>query len=215
MTTHTPSKVMHISDCVTTLDWLRHGETQGDDIFRGSTDVPLSTAGWEQMHQAVDSLRPWQFLVSSPLKRCAEFTMMLGKELAINPYLENHMSEICFGEWEGKKPQEVWQTSPEAMRAFWEDADQFPPPGGERLSDFYARVIDGFNNVIDQFRGQHGLIVCHGGIIRMVIAHILSMPLQAAMRIQVPYACVSRIIIYHHATEPDVMSLDFHNGSIK
>jgi Lhr-like helicase len=47
------------------------------------------------------------------------------------------------------------------------------------------------------------------------VAHILSMPLQAAMRIQVPYACVTRLHIYHHEAEPDVMSLDFHNGQLK
>ena len=31
------------------IDWLRHGETQGGNRFRGRTDDPLTPAGWRQM----------------------------------------------------------------------------------------------------------------------------------------------------------------------
>lgn len=210
-----PSKVMYTSECVTTIDLLRHGVTQGDDIFRGSIDVPLSVDGWEQMKNSVEPYQQWKFLVSSPLKRCSEFASTLSDQLSIKLQLESHFKEISFGQWEGQKPQTVWEATPEAMRAFWQDADQFPPPEGERLSHFSSRVITGLNKVIHDFRGQHGLIVCHGGVIRMLVAHVLSTPLQAAMRIQVPYACVTRLHVYHHPSEVDVMSLDFHNGKLK
>lgn len=211
----TTSKVMHTSDDITTIDLLRHGATQGDDIFRGSIDVPLSSDGWSQMKKTVGTYQQWQFLVSSPLSRCAEFAAILSDQLSVPLHLEPHLKEINFGLWEGQKPQSVWKKTPDALQAFWQDADRFPPPEGERLSHFQARVIKGFQKVISDFRGCHGLIVCHGGVIRMVMAHVLSTPIQAAMRIQVPYACVTRLHIYHHSSEPDVMSLDFHNGKLE
>ena len=31
------------------LDLLRHGETEGGTRYRGTTDDPLTAAGWEQM----------------------------------------------------------------------------------------------------------------------------------------------------------------------
>ena len=40
---------------VTTVDLLRHGESEGGEIFRGSIDVPLTEMGWQQMQSAVDA----------------------------------------------------------------------------------------------------------------------------------------------------------------
>jgi broad specificity phosphatase PhoE len=211
----TQSKVIHASECVTTLDLLRHGATGDDDIFRGTIDLPLSSKGWQQMEKAVGDYHAWTFLVSSPLLRCREFALTLSEKLSIKLLIEPNIKEMNFGRWEGQKPKEVWEKTPEAMRQFWQDADLYPPPEGERLSHFQERVMLGLNETLNHYRGQHGLIVCHGGIIRLIVAHILSMPLQAAMRIQVPYACVTRLHIYHHEAEPDVMSLDFHNGQLK
>lgn len=214
MVTMMPNKVMHVSNTVTVVDLLRHGETQGEDIFRGSIDVSLSDQGWTQMQKSVGDFSQWQFLVSSPLKRCADFATTLSTQFSIPLHIEDNLKEISFGQWEGQPPQAVWEQTPDALRAFWQDADRFPPPGGERLSHFQSRIIQGFYGVITKFRGQHGLIVCHGGVIRMLVAYVLSMPLQAAMRIQVPYACVTRLHIYHHESESDVMSLAFHNGQL-
>lgn len=210
----TQSKTIHASDCVTTIDLLRHGATDGDDIFRGAIDVPLSPEGWQQMKKAVGDYNAWQFLVSSPLLRCCEFASTLSNQLSIPLHIESNLKEISFGQWEGQKPQTVWEKTPDAMRDFWKDADLYPPPGGERLSHFQSRVISGFATIVNRYRGQHGLIVCHGGVIRQIVAHVLSMPLQASMRLQIPYACVTRLHIYHHEMEDDVMSLDFHNGQL-
>jgi alpha-ribazole phosphatase len=209
------SKIIYTSDTVTTIDLLRHGQTGSDDVFRGYIDVDLSEAGWHQMADAVGDFNEWRFLVSSPLKRCLLFAKNIGKQNTLAVHIEPHLKEIGFGTWEGQKPQAVWEQNPDAMKSFWLDPENNPPPEGERLSHFYARVVEGLHNTLTQFKGQHGLIVCHGGVVRMMIAHVLSIPLKEAMRIQVPFASVSRLQFYHHEHEPDTMSLVFHNGVFK
>ena len=57
----------------THVDLLRHGEVEGGERYRGSTDDALSARGWEQMRAAVGDACAWTGIVSSPLKRCAEF----------------------------------------------------------------------------------------------------------------------------------------------
>ena len=40
---------------VTTIDFLRHGECEGGNIYRGSTDVVLSRCGYRQMERVTDA----------------------------------------------------------------------------------------------------------------------------------------------------------------
>ena len=58
---------------VTTVDVLRHGQCQGGQIFRGSTDVLLTDLGWQQMEQALENYQGWEAVVASPLRRCQLF----------------------------------------------------------------------------------------------------------------------------------------------
>jgi len=59
----------------TYIDVIRHGEPVGGRRYRGySVDDPLTKKGWAQMRAAVPETPPWQHIVSSPLKRCLEFS---------------------------------------------------------------------------------------------------------------------------------------------
>ena len=53
------------------IDLLRHGDT-GQRSYRGQLDDPLSTLGWSQLRAAIFG-RSWDAIVTSPLRRCAEF----------------------------------------------------------------------------------------------------------------------------------------------
>jgi len=68
------------------------------------------------------------------------------------------------------------------------------PPGGEAVTDFYQRTIDGFDRWQQTLAGKRVLVVCHGGVIRMVLANVLGIPLERSFTgFAVPYACRSRI----------------------
>jgi len=66
--------------------------------------------------------------------------------------------------------------------------------------------------LLQQHKGESVLLVCHGGVIRVLIAKLLSMPSSALPKLSVPYGCVSRIQIHHQAGHDDWSQLVFHGG---
>lgn len=178
-------------------------------MIRGSRDDPLSDIGWSQMWSAVGQANPWHEIVSSPLSRCAAFARELGRHLELSVHEERRFQEIGFGDWEGADPVELYESVPEAVTNFWSDPAAHPPPGGEPFGQFQKRVVAALESVIENHRSRHVLVVCHGGVIRMLIAHVLGMPPVNMFRMEVPYAAVSRIQI-----QDGIARLVFHCGKL-
>jgi alpha-ribazole phosphatase/probable phosphoglycerate mutase len=240
-----------MTDAVTTVDLLRHGEPAGGPRFRGTTDDPLSELGWQQMRATVGTQLPWEVVVSSPLRRCAAFAEWLAgtlpplkkgggggfkggsgngsvswddSEIPPDPpfpkggmgslEVEPRFAEIAFGEWEGRTAQELLEASPDALAAFWRDPVIHTPPGGEPFDAFAMRVVAAWDALLAHHEGQSVVLVTHAGVIRLILAHVLGMPLANLFRVEVPFAGLSRIrvegrgadalpqLIFHGRTRP-------------
>lgn len=196
----------------TVIDLLRHGEPDGGQKFRGSVDDPLSVRGWEQMRAAVGADPQWQAIISSPLIRCAAFADELAERLELPLQIVPAFSEIGFGVWEGCSVAEVHEREPAALGRFWRDPVAHPIPGGEPLVDFDRRIRQAWAALLEEYRGQHVLLVTHGGVIRMVLRQLLDMPLQRIWRIEAPFASLTRIRI--HCDPNAEPHLVFHNGRL-
>jgi broad specificity phosphatase PhoE len=205
---------------VTTVDLLRHGRTTADDILRGRIDVPLSDEGYQQMQQRVASYldtdqqprAPWHNIVSSPLQRCAKFAGDLNQQHNIPITINDEFLEMDFGDWDGRDFAELKAQDPELFANIWRRPDKYQPPNGETFSGFSKRIGSAWHNLIEQHQGQHVLLVCHGGVIRALLGEIMQTPLTALSRIEVPYACLSRIRLYHQRGNPEPWpQLVFHN----
>ncbi len=177
----------------TFIDLLRHGEPVGGMKFRGETDDPLSESGWAQMRAAVADTRRWDVVVTSPLKRCAAFAAELAARLDLPLETEERLREIGFGAWEGLTPTQVAAAEPEALEQFWCNPAQHTPPGGESLDAFGCRVAAAWSDLLQRHGGKRILVVCHGGVIRLIVAQMLAMPFANLFRLDVPYAAACRI----------------------
>jgi alpha-ribazole phosphatase len=93
--------------------------------------------------------------------------------------------------------QEVWQENPELVARFYDDPSAVTPPGGESTADAQSRVVAGWQALMQQCAGDQLLLVCHGGVIRLLLGHLLAMPLAAVMRLYIPYASMARVQVYH------------------
>ncbi len=161
------------------LGLLRHGETEGGEMFRGHTDDPLTPAGLAQMQAAVANDPHWQRVISSPLRRCAEFAQAFARRRALPLTFDARLKEIHFGQWEGRSAADLMADSPEALTRFWTDPDANPPPGGESLSRFQARVLEAWEEIVAADAAQRTLIVTHGGVIRVLLCHLSQRPVTA------------------------------------
>ncbi|MBF0589079.1 MAG: alpha-ribazole phosphatase family protein [Magnetococcales bacterium] len=174
----------------TLVDMLRHGEPQGGSKYRGTVDDPLSETGWAQMRGTVAKAQPWGRIITSPLKRCAEFAHELGGRMEIPVVVDERFVEFHFGRWEGRTADEILQDDGERLKSFWKDPLNNPPPDGEHLRDFCDRVATGWDALQEQYQGEHILLVAHSGIIRAAISHILGMPPAYLSRMMVPFAAL-------------------------
>jgi len=197
----------------TIIDLIRHGEPVGGSKYRGQIDDPLSDKGWEQMRGAVANHCPWSAIISSPLSRCARFAEELAVRHVLPITVDERFKEIGFGSWEGKTRDQISADDPDALQHFYSDPIRFRPPGAETLVDFEQRVIGGWQALLDQVNGQHVLLVAHAGVIRMIIRHILEMPLERMFRLYVPNAGISRIRIDGEGSDA-LASLMFHDGRL-
>lgn len=178
----------------TIVDLIRHGEPCGGRMIRGQgVDHPLSAFGWEQMWAAVGIAAPWDQILSSPMARSRAFARELagrhGLPLAIDPELR----EIAMGAWEGRRPDALAHEDPAAFAAFRRDPVAHRPPGGERLEALQARIGRAYERQIAAYPGRHLLIVCHAGVSRAIIGHVLEAAPQHWYRIRIDYAGLTRI----------------------
>ena len=201
---------------VTTIDLLRHGQTQPNDILRGRVDVELSEHGYQQMADRIELClnpsAPWHHLITSPLRRCALFTEDLSAQINCSRSIDKSFVEIDYGDWDGRRFDEIKKDDPMLFEKVWSQPDQYSPPNGESFQHFYVRISQAWQNLVQTYRGKHVLLICHGGVIRALLGVVMKTPLTALSRMEVPYACLSQIKIYHHGEdEAPWPQLVFHN----
>ena len=195
------------------VDLIRHGEPVGGKRYRGQIDDPLSEKGWQQMRSAVQGYRSWKKIVTSPLSRCSEFARELGEKLNIDVEEDARFKEIGFGAWEGRTAAELMEFESDILLRFWSDPVSNRPEGAERLADFSQRVTEAWNQLLEKDPNDHLLVVCHAGVIRMILAQVLMMKLDAVFRTEVKNASITRIAvnISEHGIFPRLV---FHNRDI-
>ena len=194
---------------MTTLDLIRHGEPVGGRKYRGQIDDPLSEKGWAQMRAAVGDNVAWSRVISSPLSRCRAFAEALAEQHGLPLAVEERFKEVGFGIWEGKTAAEIELAAPGTLASFKADPIHARPHGAEALEVFLARVAAGLESTLLTHPGEHILIVCHAGVIRMALAHALAIPLANAYRIEVASAGITRLRF-----DAERASLVFHGGCL-
>jgi len=179
-----------------TLTLLRHGETVAPKSLNGATDVALSPTGHQQMHDAAATLNNIEQVSSSPLQRCADVASSLATQWNLPFKIHSELSEMNFGDWDGKTLETLYQDHPQEMDHFFNSPWQTTVPNGESVEVFYDRVDKAWLAHITL--QKNALIVCHGGVIRYLIAKVLGMPLTGNKHIcalKVDYAAVVQIDI--------------------
>ncbi len=179
----------------TCIDLLRHGETEGGARFRGSINDPLSELGWAQMWAAVESEAGWDHIISSPLARCADFAHALAEQHSISVDLNERIKEMHFGAWEGRTAAQLMAIDPNALSRFWKNPLQHTPPQAEPLTAFEARVLSAWHNIVANHREEKILLISHGGVMRVILCHILQHPIQRLLEFEIGHAALRRVSI--------------------
>ena len=161
----------------TIITLVRHGKIAGPAALYGRTDIALSAAGHSDLTRALNNLHaqtPIGHLISSPRVRCLHVAQEFSTKHKIPLRTEDNLQEMDFGIWDGIPFDELgdeWKN----IEAFWESPHSMQPPEGESLTEFATRVITSWESFISNIKPCHHAIICHGGVIRILIAHILQL----------------------------------------
>ncbi|PJK31060.1 histidine phosphatase family protein [Minwuia thermotolerans] len=145
---------------------IRHGRTDWNAGRRiqGRTDVPLSAEG--RLEQRGHTL-PADFAGApafvSPLGRARRTAELLGLDRA---RIEPRLTEMDFGEWEGRTHAELRADDPAGLAALEARGLDMRPPGGETPREVGERLL-GFLAELDTDRA---ILVTHKGVMRAALA---------------------------------------------
>jgi len=144
--------------------FIRHGETEWNksSIIMGSTDIPLNELGLRQAQEASQTLKNESFdvIVSSPRKRAQKTAEIIAKKTNKPLLLEEGLTEIVWGEAEGKPM--------DPTKSIFDDGHR--PKGAETFSAFQCRVLETISSVV--LMEKLPLIVSHGGVFKALTHHM-------------------------------------------
>ncbi|MEW6738461.1 MAG: alpha-ribazole phosphatase [Nitrospirota bacterium] len=193
---------------VTTLYLVRHGETEGSEVkrYKGSIDVPLSEKGIRQMEQVAKYLNRsyksyktyngLKAVYCSPLNRALKSAEIVAEPHGLKPIEIPDLRERSFGIWEGMSFNEIKDKYPEEFEAWAGNPLKYSPMGGESTLEVRDRVIIALNKILNDHNSQGAIniaIVAHGGVNRIILCHIMGIPLENIFRIEQDNAAVNII----------------------
>jgi len=168
------------------IDLLRHGDT-GQRSYRGQLDDALSALGWTQLRAAIFG-RSWDAIVSSPLRRCAEFAHDLANARHVPLRVDDRLMEYHFGDWQGVPIDTLAKEQGDALARFWADPVNGSPPAAEPFAAFRERLCAALNDIAVEAQTQRVLVVTHGGAIRLLRCEAEGRDFGEMADIEVPHA---------------------------
>ena len=178
---------------------VRHGEVEMAGRLYGQMDVALSERGREQSRALVERLRPHRIdaVYSSDLERARWAAGLIAEDRGLTVQVRPGLRERFFGAWQGKTWEEIRATSPEPFERYMRDFTSIVPPGdGETYDKVRARVLPIVREMVGQGDGRQVVAIVHAGVIRVILAEALGMPLQNLFHIYIDPGGVS-VIEYH------------------
>ena len=164
--------------------------------FIGQSDLEMSANGREQVKSLGNYLMASSIerVVSSPLLRCRQSADIIGSAVGCTPEVVNELSEIALGAWEGLTVADIQQQYPGEYEARGKDMTGYRPLDGESFADLLQRVWPAFVEVMTA-GNERTAVVTHAGVNRVLLCHLLGMPLANLFRLEQCYGSINVVHI--------------------
>lgn len=175
---------------MTTIYWLRHGQSLGnlERRFLGHTDLPLTDHGRRQADAAADYLasRGIDRIYSSDLLRARQTAEPLAERLGLTVHTLDSLREIDAGLWEGQTFTEILCRWGEDYHLFRADIGISTPTGGESTQHAADRVFAAATALAEKEAGHTLLVTSHAAVTCMFTARVLGLAPAEVKRLRLP-----------------------------
>lgn len=149
--------------------WItRHGQTDlnKNQIMQGLVNEPLNETGIAQAYEVKDKLAGIHFdaVISSPLDRAVKTASIIGDIPEEEVIKDDRIVEFSFGKYELMKYHKMGPV----MTLYWMYPEIFPKPKTVESIPTAIKRIKSFIKDLKTKDYENVLIVCHGGIIRVL-----------------------------------------------
>ena len=197
---------------ITRLLLLRHGEveTRYHRVFGGSRiDMNLSEKGHEQAKHLAAFLdgEALDAIYVSPMKRALQTLAPMNARRGQQPEIIHPFHEVDFGDWTGLNWDEVQARFNMSPYQWLHLLDQAAIPNAETGRQFRARIEPALRAILEAQRGKTAAVVCHGGVIRMILSIMLDLPLPKTSLFEIDYASITTLSISRDKTEVKLLNL--------
>ena len=184
---------------MTLLLLIRHGQTtwNAERRLQGQKDAPLTETGVRQAQAVAERLADVVFsaVYTSDLGRAYHTAEIVNRPHGLPLIPRRGLREVHLGAWEGRTAGELGQNESEAdLLAKWrQDSVANRPPGGERLEELQARVIEELEGIAREHPEGKVAVVTHGGVIKAAVSWVLDLPLGNQRRFEIGNGSVTQI----------------------
>ncbi|MGZ6366972.1 MAG: histidine phosphatase family protein [Ktedonobacteraceae bacterium] len=195
---------------------IRHWSTLDNEQQRysGQADVPLSPPGESQVALLGQQLahEPIDIIVTSDLQRARATGAAIAHYHQAQVYEDPAIREISLGAWEGLTFAELRERDPEAYYGWQNKPLDVRPPGGETIVQLRDRVVRALEFWYTGHVEDTVVWTTHGGVIRVLLCHLLNTDLNSWGQYKREYASVTDIRLGQTAGGSIVLVEGPHNS---
>jgi len=129
----------------------------------------------------------------SDLSRAVRSAEIIAEPYALKAVVIPDLRERSFGIWEGMTFAEIKEAYPSEFESWAGNPLKYNPPGGESTIEVQERVCRALDRVLSTHPEENIAIVAHGGVNRIILCHLLGVPLENIFRIEQDYGAVNVI----------------------
>lgn len=181
---------------VTRIILVRHGQTDYNvqDLYQGSLDIPLNETGLMQADMLAESIKelPIDVFISSPLERAYVTTEKCAKAKGMEiSYTDPRLTEISYGEWEGRTKKEVSKENKELAKKWKKEPWNTQIPGGETLQQLQERYRAAIDDAVERYPGKTIFIGAHSKGNMALMCSILGIGLDHYLQFKQDNTCIN------------------------
>ena len=150
--------------------------------------------------------KPLDAIYASPMKRVQQTLAPVLKNGAPAQTILPGLREVDFGDWTGFNWEQVRSKFGVHPYDWLDEIELGAVPNGETGTQFRARVEPCLFEIIRRHHGGKVAVFCHGGVIRMMLAILLQLPLPKTNSFEIEYASITRVALFPQLNEIELLN---------